>query len=195
MKKLFFGLFTFALLITGVLQAGGLKHKQGIILTYEVNDKGNTYEIEVSNIQVQEAGIRFAYRMTDEARTTGTVTIPTKALNHARNQTTQLTGGKLNLKKSTAVWCSKLVFSELKEGTTLLHSDDKSIQLDLQGKSKFEVEIDGETKPLRILYATDQHGHKFWIQNKLKNPLIVRLELDYTITLVAVSTSSSSENS
>lgn len=186
MKKLFTLIMLLATLAAG---AQTLKLKAGSVLTYKVTNMGKTYNFVVT-LKTWDPDRTFDYEMSEPANTKGNVTITAVALASATAQTNMFSGGPMTLKDGTTVWLSKAVFNSLKTDFQARITADGSAPVTLLNnyEDQYQATVDGKATGINIIYAEEQSGkpYKYWVVNDAENPLIVKMDLGWTIELTDV---------
>ena len=178
-------LFSFFLLLTLApvfLFAGGPKLKVGSKYVYEVDFNGSKYDFIVE-VRSLEMGMKFKYLMTNDSRTGGMVSISPSALAEAHALNNYFTGGEMRLKDKTTVWVSQAVYTEFKAGSTSVNTGVGFETLTLKSTEKMVVSFRGKDKKVKALYGETDQGNKFWILDDEKNPLILKMDLGWTISI------------
>lgn len=186
MKKLF---TLICLLFALATSAQTLALKAGSVLTYAVTANGNNYNFIIT-IKNWEGDRVFDYEMTAPVSQTGNVTITSAALAGASGQNNKFAGGTISLNDKTTVWISKMVFDGLKKDFQARISCDGESPVTLLNNYEdiCAVKVDGKELRLNIIYAEEQSGkpYKYWILNDAANPLIIKMDLGWTIQLIDV---------
>lgn len=186
MKKLFTLICVLFALATS---AQTLALKPGSVLTYAVNANGSNYNFIVTIMGIGD-NLVFDYEMTAPAATSGNVTLTASALATASAQTNMFSGGSITLADKTTVWLSKTVFNGLKKDFQARISCDGGQPVTLLNnyEDQYRVIVDNKEARLNIFYAEEQSGKpfKYWILNDAANPLIVKMDLGWTIELIDV---------
>ncbi len=164
---------------------------QGDKLVYHVNAFGKEYDFIVTvNAYDYNKGIDFNYEMTAPASKTGHVKIAAKAFQSSKKYTNYFSGGELNLTDACTVWLCYDNFSDMPQKQTTItmdndepetfyraDNDEANMKVNFKGE---EVTIEG----FSINNKEDQTGDKtLVIQNGSFNPLILKMNLGWTIEL------------
>jgi hypothetical protein len=165
--------------------------KKGTQLVYEVNANGNKYDFIVTlNDYEYNRGIDFNYKMTNENKTNGHVKISKNGKNESRKYVNFFGGGELLLKDASTVWLTGKNFAEMPNKKTDMQIDNADAETFYrQEKDEVypEVIIFGKKQKLDgfiINNAADATGNKtFWIHNISANPLILKMDLGWTVEL------------
>lgn len=177
------------ILVAFAAGAQTLALKQGSVLTYAVNANGKNYNF-ILTIKTWDTDRSFDYEMTAPVSVKGNVTLTAGALNTASAQTNMFSGGPISLSDKTTVWLSKSVFDGLKKDfQARINADDSGPMTLLNNyEDQFTTKVDGKDTRLNIIYAEEQSGKpfKYWVLNDVANPLIVKMDLGWTIELIDV---------
>ncbi len=200
MKKI---LFTIILLAGICMQAVGqidlMKEKMdgstlvvmpGQILEYEVNAFGSSYMFTVYVKSVKD-GVTFEYEMTNDEKTKGIVHISKEAMEKAIEQMNKFSGGEVRLENRTTVWVSEKVFNNLiSTGKAKISTDSGKSHTIIQGAearhdfSIYNAISNKKFDDISYVYAQSEDGSaKYWIHLSERNPLILKMDLGWTITL------------
>lgn len=167
--------------------------------TWEVNNNGSIYSFAVNNPKGSVAtDFEFDWAMTSGDDMSGHIKITKEAMKAAIAQNNYF-GPRLKnaiLTDKTTVWISQDVFTQLKKtGTakmdvgnggetfTVVANDDN------EDKAAFSdnVIVKGSDKALVTMHVKNQDGSRqLWILNNLQNPIIVKMDLGWTIVLKSV---------
>lgn len=165
--------------------------KRGDQLVYHVNAGGREYDFIVRiNDGSYEKGVDFNYEMTAPVNLKGHVKITANGKNKSRKYVNYFAGGELLLKDACTVWMTDANFMELPGKQTAMTFDDGAEEIfynyenneitptiNFKGK---EVKLDG----FIINNSPEGKGNKtLWIQNGSGNPLILKMDLGWTIEL------------
>jgi len=167
---------------------------KGDKLVYEVNSNGNKYDFIVTiNSYDFNTGIDFAYEMTNESKTKGRVRISSKALQSSKKYVNYFTGGELKLSDALTVWMSYDNFNEISTRKTNMTFDNGSAETFYRPEADAvnpEIDFKGENAVLdgfRMTNQADGNGSKeVWVHNISTNPLILKMDIGFTIELRAV---------
>lgn len=164
--------------------------KKGDKLVYQVNAGGSEYEFIVTLNDPGANALDFNYEMTNSNKTSGHVTISTKAKSEATKYVNFFRGGELKLTDACTVWLSGKNFSDMPDKKTTMTLDNGAAET-FYRPEKDEVnpvvKIKGEDKKLDafiINNAADGTGNKtMWINGISSNSLIVKMDLGWSIVL------------
>lgn len=162
---------------------------------YTVKFNGQDYDFRVSNPKVDmNNGVNFKYKLTGEVGYAGTVDISKEAINNAHDQMNKFGAEKVDLTDRTSVWISKEVFHEFKtNGTSVINANDWEGSREFTVVSEpdsedtwYAIEVDGETKYLRCFKVEDKDGEELWINDDENNPIILKMNVDFSIELKSI---------
>lgn len=166
--------------------------KKGDKLVYHVNAYGKEYDFIVSiNSFDYDKGIDFNYEMTPPASKTGHVKISADAFRSSRRYRNQFSGGELNLTDASTVWlCYDAFYDDMPKRKTIMQMDDGDPEIFYRPDEdavEHEIKFKGEyvkVESFLINNKQDGTGNKeLWIHNSSSNPLIIRMDLGWTIEL------------
>jgi hypothetical protein len=163
----------------------------GTQLIYAVEAFGKTYDFIVTlNDYDYERGIDFNYEMTNEENTKGHVSISKKGANESIKYINYFKGGELKLTNTSSVWLSSKNFMDMPDNKTTMQMDDAAPETFYKPEKNevlHEIKVKGETKTIQgfmINNAADGTGSKtLWIHDISANPLIIKMNLGFTIQL------------
>lgn len=164
----------------------------GSLLTYEVNYFGDIYDFVVHIKKFDENGIEFDYTMSNETNISGSMKITKEAYESSNTQYNYFSGGPLTLNDQTSVWMSKKVFAELisESGKSTISSDGGSTESEIFNVGAFhDFELYNTIskttiKDVSYLFAmTEDETEKYWIHLSKSNPIILGMDLGWTIWL------------
>jgi len=158
---------------------------------YEVIFQGKVYDFRVTNPKVDMAnGISFKYKMTGDVGINGVVNISKDAIDTAHVQMNKFSNGNKVLTEETSVWVSNAVFNELKtKGESFIEASTFSAQVFevvTEDDPFYIVKVDDEDKYIRCIHIVSKAGddsQELWINDDPKNPLILKMKLDFSIEL------------
>ncbi|MCB9262276.1 MAG: hypothetical protein H6607_07875 [Flavobacteriales bacterium] len=158
-------------------------------LVYNLNFGGSNYNFIVEVLS-KSPSLSFNYAMTNGNNTSGKVTIMPGALDSARVQNNYFSGGDLVLDQETTVWLSKRVFNELSStGKTVMEFSSlfgsETVNFSKTGEENFEISVNGTKKKVSTILAsdTDGKGYSYRILNNPSEPLILEMNLGWSIGL------------
>lgn len=167
---------------------------------WEVNFSGSNYDFTVSAIKGGiDTDFEFDWAMTSGSDMNGHIKITKDAMEKAIAQSNRFGTSMKNavLNDKTTVWVSKAVFSDLTgKGKAKMDVENGEEEFTVvpntaeeRDEEVFEtkVKVKGEEKYLNTLHVKNGDGsHQLWILNDPKNPLIVKMQLDWSITLKSI---------
>jgi hypothetical protein len=167
---------------------------KGDKLVYEINANGQTYDFIVTPEYFSyDYGFEFNYEMTNSNKTSGRVMIAPKGRNEGTKYVNYFTGGELILTDASTVLLSYKNFMDMPDKKTQITLDDNAEETFYRAeKDEVDLEINFKGKKVKvdafkINNAADQSGNKtMWIQNGSGCPLIVYMNLGWTVKLKEV---------
>lgn len=158
---------------------------------YEVIFQGKLYDFRVTNPKVDmEKGVSFKYKMTGDVGINGVVNISKDAIDTAHIQMNRFSNGNKDLTTETSVWLSNAVFNELKtNGESFIQASIFSAQIFqvITDEDPFYiVKVDDQDKYIKCIHVVSKDGddsQELWINDDPKNPLILKMKLDFSIEL------------
>ncbi len=165
--------------------------KKGMTLIYQVDNVSQKYDFTI-NIEEITPAIVFNFKMTNARKTAGKITITKEALKNAIAQYNYFQSNEVTLNKQTTVWVSKKVWNSLKKkkkSTISTNSGEMNLKtLELVNSQDFPILLNGEEKSLNSMYCvtSDTNAYKYWILDDINNPIILKMELNFSIELKEV---------
>ena len=161
---------------------------------YEVIFGGQTYDFRVTNPKVDmDNGVSFKYKLTGDAGTNGTVSMSKEAIASAHEQMNKFGKDRYELTDRTSVWISKEVFNELKTtGSSMINANDWVGQREFTVVSSdgvddyYSVSVDDQFKYIRCIKVEAKDGEQLWINDDANNPIILKMNVDFSIELKQV---------
>ncbi len=168
--------------------------------TWAVNANGEDYEFTVSNIKgTADTDFEFDWAMTTGAGMDGHISITKDAMEKALAQNNYFgpTLKNATLTDKTTVWVSKAVINGLiTNGTARMDVGngeevftvvpDKTERWDEEAFEE-KIQFKGEEKYLNTLHVKNEDGsRKLWILNTAANPMIIKMDIGFTISLKSV---------
>lgn len=173
-------------------KGNSLEIKEGMTLVYGANYYGNEFDINF-HIKSLNHQVVFDYDGTGGRDNSGTIVMAEKALEMARAQDNYYhDGGKKNLENQTTIWVSKLVFNKLiSQGEVSISTDGGASQVRLlNGVVQHDYNIRNvnkeETSISCIYSATADEKVKYWVSLNEDNPIIIKMEMGWSIWLKEV---------
>ncbi len=190
--SMFFGFQSFSQidLDNEMMKGSTLITMPGQILVYEVDYYGITYDFIV-NVKSLTDGIEFDYEMTNADSTKGTVKMSKEAFEDAVAQSNYFSGGLMDLTDKTTVWVSKKVFNDLvNTGKATISPDGGGSYVEIANPAAghnyemYNAISDRTFDDISYVYAESPDGSvRYWIHMSKYNPLILKMDLGWTITL------------
>jgi hypothetical protein len=158
---------------------------------YEVIFGGNTYDFRVTNPKVDmDKGISFKWKMTGDVGINGVINITKEAMDTAHEQMNKFSKTDYTLDTRTSVWVSNAVFNEIKtNGEAFMEASKFSAQIFqvvAEDDPFYVVKVDDQDKYIRCIHLVSKDGddsQELWINDDPKNPLILKMKLDFSIEL------------
>lgn len=167
---------------------------KGDILVYEITNGDKKYDLTITiNNYNFSTGIDFTYETNTDPKIAGRITIAAKALQSGKKYVTNFYGGALKLSDALAVWMSYDNFNEISNRKTSIAMDNGASETYYRPEEDAvnpEIDFKGETAILdgfRLNNQQDGNGNKeIWVHNISSNPLILQLNMGWTMVLKAV---------
>ncbi|MGE3062331.1 MAG: hypothetical protein AB7T10_01700 [bacterium] len=161
----------------------------GAKFVYHVEYFGDEYDFIV-DLKNLSKDIEFDWSMTSPMNSSGNVIIREKALKNATSLFNYYSNGDtLDMEDYTSIWVSKAVYNALKnDDIVTIDAGDGDETLTFEEIQKFTVVINGEDKELDCIYASSDLFGWFWILDSQKFPLILKMDIGWTITLTEIIT-------
>lgn len=165
--------------------------KKGMTLIYQVDNISQKYDFTI-NIEEITPAIVFSFKMTNARKTAGKITITKEALKNAIAQYNYFQSNEVVLNKQTTVWVSKKVWNNLKKkkkSDISTNSGEMNLKtLELVKSQDYPLLLNGEELSLTSLYCvtSDTNAYKYWILDDINNPIILKMELNFSIELKEV---------
>jgi hypothetical protein len=172
--------------------APGLQLKNDDVLVYEVNNNGDIYHFEVTIKEIREA-IVFDWVM-PEKDFSGEVTLEKTARDGATTYANYFANGSEKIYTDTCtVWFSRKNFAELKKGSTICTIDQYGAErFDKKPGAGLAIQYKGKPLTLKTINATNgktgDAQRQLWMLDNAANPLIVKMNLGWTIVLKEIKT-------
>lgn len=159
---------------------------------YEVIVGGTTYDFRVSNPKVDmDNGVSFKWKMTGDVGINGVVNITKDAIDTAHVQMNMFNKANYTLDTRTSVWVSNAVFNEIKtKGEVFMEATRASAQVfqvvNDDGLLFYKVQVDDQDRYIHCIHLVSRDkddSQELWINDDPKNPLILKMKLDFSIEL------------
>jgi hypothetical protein len=183
------------------LQAQSIEFQPGTVLTYEVKAGTDAYQFITTLTGVGDS-MAFDYEMTAPANMQGSVRISDDAMLNALKMVNYFGGGPMHLTDATTVFLCRECYWEAKYGAAELEitfddNEQPTYFGSVVGPSTiFNVRIDGEEQTLEtytiasVVYNPeedqDEYAASLVVLDNLDYPLLVYMNIGFTIKLVAV---------
>lgn len=163
--------------------------KNGSTLYYKVTTPDKKYDFIAGDLKLDK-DLAFSWSMSEPVKSKGKVFMASGAINEATSVINYFKDGtSQNLETETTVWLSRKVYKSLKSQTsTDISIDGTKETLKYAGTEKYTFTLDGEAVTIEVLKATTPTNNKLWILDNPEFPLIIKMELAFTIELVKVFT-------
>jgi hypothetical protein len=164
--------------------------KNGDVLVYEVTANGSTYHFEVTVKEIREA-IVFDWIM-PEKDVSGEVTLEKAARDGATVYKNMFRDGEeWVLTDSSTVWMSRKNFNELKKGNTIMTLDNNGAErFDKKEGGTLDIIYKGKPMKLKNFICTngkeDANKRQLWILDNTAQPLILKMDIGFSIVLKEV---------
>ena len=164
--------------------------KSGSSLNYQVQAGTKDYDFIISDLLFTN-DIAFSWKMSAPVNTSGKVLMKIDALDTTKNIVNYFNDNSNQIfSDKTTVWMSrkvyKLLLGQQPVGLTI---DYKKETVKYLRNEKYALTIDGVKTEVGVMVAASDEGSTFWILDDPKNPLIVKMNLAFTIELKSVKTS------
>jgi hypothetical protein len=161
--------------------------KTGSVLSYHVMNADEGYDYIISDL-VMASNISFNWKMTSPANSNGSVQISSMAIDTATTMITNFeNGSKLNLEDKTTVMLSRKLYKMIKSLAPAKITLDKTSEIFKYVRNEsYPVKVDGTVQNLDVMLAESATGKKIWILDYPKCPLIIQMQLGFTIYLQSV---------
>lgn len=158
----------------------------GDTLVYNINNYGNQYDFIITNLQI-ENNIAFDWLMTNQDQLKGSIVMSRYALDTATFLKNYFNDGESVLTDKTTVWASTKVYNAIKKKKPVsVNAGNGNAILEFKEKKEFTFSLNDQPKTVKVLYAETKSAEKFWILDDPKNPLILKMDLGWTVTLTKV---------
>ncbi len=160
--------------------------KNGSSLSYHVVFNAIEYDFIVDSLTLA-ADVSFNWKMTEPMVMDGSILIKKNALDTATSFYNYFSGGNLVFEDKTSIWVSKKVFKAIKKGSSIVvDAGTGREKLLFVAKENILVNINGHQKSLETLKSVTESGKIIWILNNPANPIIIKMNLGWTIVLKEV---------
>lgn len=183
------------------LLAQSIEFQPGTVLTYEVQAGSDNYQFIATLTEVGDS-MTFDYVITAPGNTRGSVHISADAMLNASKMVNLFGGGPMRLTDATTVFLCRECYWEAKYGAAELEitfddNEEATYFGSVVGPSTiFNVRVDGEEQTLEtysiasVVYNPeedrDEYAASLAVLDNLDYPLIVYMDLGFTVKLVEV---------
>ncbi len=195
MKRIY--LLAAIIILTGISATGfsqkkenpGTWFKTGSVLNYHLLNTTKEYDFIVSDL-IMDNNIAFSWKMTEPVNYAGKIKIFSAAIDTATIMVNYFKdGSSQNMVNKTTCMLSRKIYKLLKgQQAVNLTIDDKIETINFVRNEKYPVKIDGVQQDLDVMVAESATGTKIWILDYPQYPLIVKMEVAFTIDLRSVET-------
>jgi len=167
------------------------KISEGDVLVYDVRDKGDLYYFMVT-VKEYKNSILFDWEMTEPMNKKGSVEIRPKALSNSKELVNYVKEAPVVLEDKTIVWLSRNMFKEITGGSVpdITFDGKAGNKMTVTGNSKQNIQYKGKSLEVDVVEVTNNQSFfdlkKLAILNSSDNPLIVRMNIGFTVELVEV---------
>lgn len=163
--------------------------KTGSVMTYHVLNVTKEYDYIVSDL-VLGLDVAFKWKMTDPVNYKGNITIHDAAIDTAMKMVNYFEdNSSLNMTNSTTAMFSRKAYKQLISQQSINVTVDKDSETIIFDRyENYPIEVDGVKQDVEVMFAKSESGKKFWILDNPKYPLILKMELGFTIDLRTVVT-------
>lgn len=175
---------------------------RGTTLNYEVSTTDANYNFTADITENYDGGkLDFDFTMTSQEDLKGHITILKSALDTAHTLLNQFSANMQHeqLRNATSVWVSNEVYDDIKtKGTVQLNADGEWRNFAIASADPnnlsssdfvFTLQENGEEKrvPCIHIISTDDAGYELYIKDDAQNPLILQMNIGFSVLLVDVS--------
>jgi hypothetical protein len=168
--------------------------KTGEQLVYEVNAGGKVYDFIVTQRPTADGlAYVFDWEMTAPVNRSGRVRITKEAAYDSRRYNNFFSGGDLTLSEASTVWFTGVNFSDMPEKKTTIQLDDNAAETFYRrddAETDYTILYKGKTVKLDVFVVSNSEtgtgSNRLWIQNISSFPLIVKMDLGWSIRLKEV---------
>jgi hypothetical protein len=157
--------------------------KTGTTLTYQVTVRSKQYNFIIRDL-ILDSNYTFNWEMTEPNNMTGSVVMGRQALDTATTQQNTFQAGENMLTDRTTVWVSKKVYNAIKKKKPVrIDSGSGKTELIFKEKQDYTFTLNGSETSVKVLFAETNSANKFWILDDKENPLILKMNLGWTVIL------------
>ncbi len=156
------------------------------VLVYSVNNNGDEYDFIVT-LKHFDKSIEFSYHM-PQKKSAASINIEAGAVEDAVKYNNYFNGTDKTFTNQSTVWLSGKNYRELamKDGSTSMDMGSGAETFAQKNTSTMKIKYMGEEKVITYYKAIASSGNEVWVLNNIKNPLIVKMSLGWTIELKEV---------
>ncbi len=182
MKKII-SLIILSLTITITNAQFSLDLKVNDKLIYDVSAGGADYTFTLK-IKSLKPGFNFAWQMTNEDGNYGSIQVSPTAMATSKKMFNYFSRGTKKLTDATSVMISKAAYKEIiKNKKVTLWDGEKKFLFENPDETDFYFTINGEEKIVDAFYLSDANGNDIVILKDTANPLILKMNIGWTIKL------------
>jgi len=186
MKIQIFSILFTSLLVSPIVKSQTATEKfvkEGDTFSYAVDNFGMKYNFILDIVKCQE-NVVFNWKMTHKDNFNGTITMNSKALNNAVSMKSYYSPSIETLNDTTSVWVSRKVFGEVKKNRPItINLGDGNELLSFKSNQTLDVISRGSKMSLNVMYCETDKNHKLWILDNPAFPLVIKMDLGWTIEL------------
>ncbi len=163
--------------------------KNGSVLTYHVVNGNKEYDYIVNDLDLSK-DISFKWKMTEPVNYNGRIKIYDAALDTAMKMVNYFeNGSSLDMNnKTTAMFSRKAYKMLIGQQAITVRIDNTPETVNFERYENYAITVDGLQQQVEVMVASTATGKKFWILDNPKFPLIIKMELAFTIDLRTVNT-------
>ncbi|HNX06447.1 MAG TPA: hypothetical protein PKL96_02575 [Bacteroidales bacterium] len=163
--------------------------KNGSVLTYHVVNGVKEYNYIISDLDLSK-DISFHWKMTEPVNYSGSIKIFDAALDTAMKMENYFgNGSSLDMSNKTTAMFSRKAYKRLIGQQPLsVNIDNAQETINFERYENYPITVDGIQQQVEVMIASTATGKKFWILDNPKFPLIIKMELAFTIDLRTVNT-------
>jgi len=192
-KFFFMKAILFSLLFVNISITSNLTAQQAPLTTTLAPGTKISWDLSLGypfNITINSLKPDFVFSWDMGEGTTGKVTITGKALKKATKMIDYFEKGTdITMDDQTTVMFPKVLYKKMKAGGSAEIALDGVVQtIKFMKKEKMAVSVNGTGQSLDVLYAETDKNCKFWIWDNAATPLILKMELGWTLTIQSITT-------
>ena len=154
---------------------------------YTVKNNGNQYDFIVDSLTLGNS-IAFRWKMGAPKNYQGKVRMSKSALDTASYLVNTFRNKDfLDLTDKTSVWMGRKVRQMIAIGKPIsINAGTGREVFSPMGEKSYTFILNGTSTTLKCLYIESASGKKIWFLNDVTNPLIIKMDLGWTIELMSV---------